>query len=523
MTQKLTTQELLKKHHFWIVLGVGAVLVPLGLWFYGVSNLKAMTETERRAREQWHSRVNSLRPAAHPNNKFTEIVLNVQNVNSGHVFDGWSMRYNAQKDLVEKWPSWLTADYQQQIRECIKEGKPIPSPIRQAYLNRIEEEFPKLLREKIAGNLRRPVQDQSSDMQPGRQTSGAAAAPGAPGRRSSGRFEGLVAWDAGERQRLANKLGGSWTTPPTHEQMIYTQETLNIYEALIEHIINKANMDEQGRIAPEHHQATIKKIQALLIGRDAEPLPIMGGAAATVDSPDASADPSSGGEQQSQILSGSRSGNRMTEDSPPDGKLRFVDANGKPVPDQKAAPPFAEFRMLPVTMQLVMDHRRIPELLALCANSPLPLEVRQVNVRSVRGDGSPTGGSGRQSMSGGDASMGPRRPSTTPTTSQLDAEVELGPTDMMVEIRGVIYLFNAPDRALIGTGTAGDEADGEAVPPEGEILDGPTPEGPSPAGEAPAGPSPEPATPAPQQPAPGGPAPDGSPPADQPAEPAGIN
>lgn len=51
MTQKLTTQELLKKHHFWIVLGVGGVLLPLGLWFYGVSNVKAMTDTERNARE----------------------------------------------------------------------------------------------------------------------------------------------------------------------------------------------------------------------------------------------------------------------------------------------------------------------------------------------------------------------------------------------------------------------------------------------------------------------------------------
>ena len=477
MTQKLSTQELLKKHHFWIVLGVGGVLLPLGLWFYGVSNLKAMTDTERSAREQWHNRVNSLRPAAHPNGEFTKVVLEVQNVNSGHVFDGWSARYDAQKDLIEKWPSWLTADYQQHIRDCLKNNKPFSDSVRQAYLNRIKEEFPNLYK-KIAGGLREPVQDEV-DMSTQNRPRGSLGSPMGGQRNTGGRYSGLLAWDAAERMRLQNKLGGSWTTPPSTEEMIYTQETLNIYEVLIEEILNKANQDEEGRTAPEHHQATIKKIQALLIGRDAEPLPVMGGgSAAAAEGMDPSGD--AGGESapvaQEPVGRGDRS-NRGTNEAPPDGKFRFVDANGRPVPDQKAAPPFAEFRMLPVTMQLVMDHRRIPELLALCANSPLPLEVRQVNVTSVRGNPGSNPGSQQQQSSGFGGGSGARRPDASGGASQLDAEVELGPTDMMVEIRGLIYLFNPPDRALIGTGTAAAEGEGDTTTAEGEVPGTPPADG----------------------------------------------
>lgn len=477
MTQKLTTQELLKKHHFWIVLGVGGVLLPLGLWFYGVSNVKAMTDTERNAREQWHSRINSLRPEAHPNGEFTSIVLDVHKVNSNHVLDGWTKRYNAQKHLVDKWPSWLTPDYQEQIRKCIKENKPIPDSIRQAYLNRIKEEFPNLYK-KIAGGLREPVQDEVVDMQPGGNRPRPSLQSGGQQRGNpGGRYSGLLAWEPAERARLQSKLGGSWTTPPDSEQMIYTQETLNIYEVLIEEILNKANQDEEGRTAPEHHQATIKKIQALLIGKDAEPLPILGTGAASADGMDASGD--AGGEAAAAVESSPARGGRFgtgADDTPPDGKFRFVDANGRPVPDQKLAPPFAEFRMLPITMKLVMDHRKIPELLALCANSPLPLEVRQVNVSSVRGN--PGSSQSNQPQQTGFGQ--PRRPDPSGGASQLDAEVELGPTDMLVEIRGLIYLFNPPDKNVIGTGTAGTEAEADGAAPAADTpAEGATGEAPA--------------------------------------------
>jgi len=488
VTQKLTTQELLKKHHFWIVLGVGGVLLPLGLWFYGVSNVKAMTDTERNAREQWHSRVNGLRPEAHPNNSFTEIVIGVKDENRDYVLKGWTKRYDAQKHLVEKWPSWLNADYQAVIRDCIKNNKPFPDSVRLAYLNRIKEEFPNLYK-KIAGGLREPVQDENVDMQSGtNRPRGFGGAPGSQRNTTGGRYSGLLAWEPTERARLQNKLGGSWTTPPDTEQMIYTQETLNIYEVLIEEIINKANQDEQGRTAPEHHQATIKKIQALLVGNDAEPLPIMSGAAATaegMDGGDGSVDGASV-PAQATLRNNRGPGGSNANEAPPDGKYRFVDAHGRPVPDQKAAPPFAEFRMLPVTMKLVMDHRKIPELLALCANSPLPLEVRQVNVSSVRG--APGSSQTNQPQTTSFAQPSGRGPSAgSASASQLDAEVELGPTDMLVEIRGLIYLFNPPDPNLIGTGTAGTEDETGAVQPAEGTTEESTGEG------QPAAPAPTPA------------------------------
>lgn len=445
----------MKKHHFWIVLGVAGVLLPLGLWFYGVSNVRGMTETERGAREQMHSRVAGVRPANHLNDKFKDVVDGVQKVNSQHVYNGWEMRYNAQKTLVDTWPDWLPANYIDQIETAIKEGKEIPASVRQAYLNRIREEFPRVY-ESIKGGLRTPA------------TPGGGSDPGPMGTPlrtgnvegrgpTGGAYSGLLAWSPDERGTLEQKLGGGWSTPPTHDQMIYTQETLNIYRALIENILNPLNAE-----ASEHHQANIKKIQSLQVGADAEPLPVTAAKpVAEGATPDESGEvPAQGGQ------TGAARGERAVSENglnAPDGKLRFVDAFGYPVVDQKLSPPFAEFRMLPVSMSLVMDHRKIPDLLALCANSPLPLEVRQVNVTAVGGVGVVSAGAHRDesvSMIGGNRQSG--RDTASANRTQLDAEVELGSHDMVVEIRGLIYLFNRPDQKLIGTGTAA-AGDGEAT------------------------------------------------------------
>src|SRR5207244_550566 len=60
-------------------------------------------------------------------------------------------------------------------------------------------------------------------------------------------------------------------------------------------------------------------------------------------------------------------GNRRGDSgpTPPDGRYRYVDDDGLAIADPKAQP-YAEFRMLPVIMRFVMDHRRLPEVLANC-------------------------------------------------------------------------------------------------------------------------------------------------------------
>ena len=64
---------------------------------------------------------------------------------------------------------------------------------------------------------------------------------------------------------------------------------------------------------------------------------------------------------------------------------RYVDDKGQPLPASDpeypyVKQPFAEFKMMPIRMSLVMDERRLPKLLVECGNSNMPIEVRRVRV-----------------------------------------------------------------------------------------------------------------------------------------------
>ena len=177
--------------------------------------------------------------------------------------------------------------------------------------------------------------------------------------------------------------------------------------------------------------------------------------------------------------------------------LRYVDAKGNPL-GYSAPEPFAEFKIMPFEMHLLMDQRKIPDFLASCANSPIPVEVRQVGIVSMEqpvtspngggGIGGGEGGMPRGNMMGGNRMMPPggrmmgegggmpgpmnRQPRPNPRGGEggggagndLGTVVEMRPEDLRVEVRGVIYIFNKPDRAKVGQ--AAPAPDAAAAPVE---------------------------------------------------------
>ena len=232
---------------------------------------------------------------------------------------------------------------------------------------------------------------------------------------------------------------------------------------------------------------------------------------------------------------------------------RYVDAKAQPLPGN--SPQLSgEFKMMPVRMYLVMDHRRLPNLLANCANSSMPVEVLSVNVSTPGGGGQgvesqgpgraygpggssddvprggspyptgpggmpgsgpssglpgPTGGAGYSGRTGvspypssGGATGYPGAMSSSysgsPTgasgTSTGNAQpVATGPYDVIAEIQGIIFIFNPPplDKTKLLPGSA---TEGSPVPPV-SVPSQPTP-APSPAPPA-AGTPPAAAEPAP--------------------------
>jgi len=213
---------------------------------------------------------------------------------------------------------------------------------------------------------------------------------------------------------------------------------------------------------------------------------------------------------------------------------RYVDKNDRPLPAGRPHP-FAEFKMMPVCMKLVVDQRRIPDLLAECANCSMPVLVRRVTLCPE--NSKPSNLNRAQQTTAGMFSFGGQNEGeeesgdTQPEESSdsqlgggmgaLSARIPgMGRNDVNVEIQGIVYIFNPPDMKKLGTGSEGATA-GAAQPPSPPPAESPEkPEGaPAPAASEPSpGPAPAP-QPAAEPPAPAGaptapgPAPSGSPPA----------
>jgi hypothetical protein len=372
-------------------------------------------------------------------------------------------------------------------------------------------------------------------------------------------FEGLVEWPLSEREYLEAKFGKSpaWQRSTSTAQVIYTHESMNVYAMLLNYVVAKTNGDQT-----EHQLLAIKQIKTIRLGEDCQmptrgmatdgtstnpstgstspPMPTQG---ATPYPPSSSGNPRSdsgypgggqgatnpttpfavgtlggGGSGSSSNRSGfqgTSSGGAATETAgpqPPDGTYRYVDDEGYAIADP-AQQPYAEFRMLPVIMRFVMDQRRLPEVLANCVDSPLPIEVKQWNMRdptaaerdvNAPGAGPTRGGvttegsksypgTGSKSPYPGAGSKSPYPSGSSPGVRPMGAggaapageafggEVELGPYDMEIEIKGIIYIYNPPDPTKVGTGVAGA---GQSPPPDGKQPADPAAKVVDPAGKA---------------------------------------
>ena len=142
-------------------------------------------------------------------------------------------------------------------------------------------------------------------------------------------------------------------------------------------------------------------------------------------------------------------------------KDRYVDDKGIPL-DAEAKQPYAEFKMMPISMKLHMDQRKISNLLVECVNRSMPIEVRRVRIRPGEGEIlDPTVASGTPAAAVKD-SYGRTAPSgrTSTRSTGIGAgadEAEAGAYDIAVEIQGIIYIYNKPDHNTLGTGTAAEK------------------------------------------------------------------
>lgn len=399
MDQVKVILSYLQKYHFWILCGVAVVASLVG-WTMARSSLSADYDKGKAAVGGKLSQLQQIASAENPPNaSWAEELKKFTDEQRKIVEDAWYSVYDEQQKALG-WPDVMGDQFKQWI--AANPDKDIPDEWRDKYQNyAIKEEFPKLLA--IVG----------------------AAAHDAP-KADAGQFK--VVWDASNQQDVQKSL--AMPTRPNSARVRLAQEDLWVYAALLRIIA------ETNKTAP--YTPWIKKIQQLKIGVDAAKLFEDGMASGHIDLAQTAGGDAAGAEAAPTYAEPAGEGVEAALD---DG--RYVDEAGKKQAGGTAQG--QQFKRMPVYLSIEMDQRKINELLTACANYPLPVEVRQFRINPEKGKSNTGQPAGQRGAPAGAAGPG---------------QAEKDPLDVEVEIHGIIYIYNPPDGAKLGTPEEGSGNDG---------------------------------------------------------------
>jgi hypothetical protein len=514
MDQLKAAMAWLAKYHFWVLSGL-AVLVGLVVWFLAVGDLEARYNSRKQKLDGDFQTMQGIQgEQQHPNDRVIQAAQAKHEELKKKVFDAWQILHKQQEDK-NPWPDVLGQDFINFIKSQPPDAEILPR-LREVYQNFIIQRFPRLL-ELI--DVRRP--------KPGTKATEKTATAEAHGGESEAKatdFTGMVFWDEANLKGIQEPY--KWGTLPSTLQVRMAQEDLWVYEALLRII---KNTNEGVR---DYFKAPVRRIEAVEIAQAAAAsFGRVGSASANFGSGEEAA---GGGGAEGQPAAEPSAAPSGDPNAPAPGAVdqgggaaldnisrnlldrRYVDDKGKPL-TAGSPHPYPEFKMMPIRLKLVMNQMQIPKLLAQCANSNMPVEVRQVRIRpddSGRApsavaepsaapapgagggaEGAPVGGApvgAPDAAARGGSSEGPRGSDETGQSLYVP-----------VEVLGIIYIYNPPDQAkLRPAAQPGEAAAGAAAPaPAGaEPAAGAAPAAaPPPGGAAPApaaGAAPAPAAPA---------------------------
>lgn len=549
---------LLKKHYFWVLIGV-VVVVPVVVWFLATADLRSRFTARQEAIKKRFDELQAIvSNSQHPNDKTIAYVRGLLGSSDlpqtlkGKVFTAWELLYREQKEKNQL-PGMLGEGFKSEFESLGPNKKELPAEFLELYQSFIDRHLP-TLREIVRWRHPKDESGAGGVGPGGRTTMARPPSPfGRPTGEAGGNVEtvemvGVVDWDPASWERILAHF--NWSVRPTTHQVVLAQEDLWVYEALLR-VIARTN---EG--ATDQHQAAVKRIANLNIGRDAAAAFLAaatGGSGGTEAAASPSAVAMPGGDVSGPIAT---PGGTVATPSGTAGaaadttaleaallNYRYVDDKGVPLAAD-AEPPYAEFKMMPIQMELVVDQRKISRLLVECANSSMPIQI--LSVRTRPGEGRPLNlaaasgeASGMTAALGGEGAIAPPGHgggfggfggfgaglhrggegggSTGATTDPTDPTLYW---DIPIELKGIIYIYNPPDKSKLGTGSAGRESEPASDKPETPAQGGTTtpPETPPAAPAQPPMESP-PAAPATPPNNGGTPGPDGTPGATGPATP----
>jgi len=401
-----------QKHHFWL-LCVVAVIAGL----FGWTKARSKLSTEFTANKGTVSgKFEALRGIQNdpnpPNNTWAEQISTLTKQEQTEVAAAWKTVYDAQQKVLA-WPAVMPDAFKNWIKTAPPDADIFPGWIQVYQTEVIKTEFPKLARIVDAA----PLVEVDA-----RAPAGGAAAPAADPAAPKPTYK--VDWENQEKLKKSLDMSGARASSFAVRMR---QEDLWVLESVLK-VLAKTNEGAQ-------YSSRVKRIEDLSIGADTAAAFAKGMQPGHIDRLSAAGE---GGGEAAMVDSGGAMGGEEGAEVQPD-ENRYVDAEGKPM--ASGAWKEQQFKRMPVHLRLVMDQREITRLLAACANSPLPIEVRQLRINpGAESSGSPA----KKADAGADG----------PTATAADVY------DVVVEISGIIYIFNPPDPARLGAGGEGTQAAG---------------------------------------------------------------
>lgn len=453
MDDLLKFGAILKKYHFWILVAL-VVTLSAGLWAKASADLVEQAESRKKALEATNKSLKEITSQSNPSNK--EVVDAFKEADEklkGDVTRAWKFLYSEQK-AKNPWPK-LNEPFFQYMNTLDMDGDRTPELLlihRETYGNYVHQQIVPTLSAIID---RRRFKVPPATGLPSAAAPTAAALRGLRGRpvatpavggQAPPEWEGKVIWDGADQ--LINDY--TWRDRvPSNVEVRLAQEDFWVYQALLR-IIAETN---EG--VTDYSNAVVKRIENLNIGKKASAAFTSNqtsGPTTTFRTPKDDEDTPA---QPTTVVT--PDGVRRTQEELNMLALRYLDQNHQPLP-AGALGPYPQFNMMPVQMTLIMDQRKIPELLAACGNSKMPVEVDRVTITTLQAlpqtttgpvqsgpnTSRPQGLGGQFRNPDSDDDSGGGGGTWGPTGNTADKDKDLGDDFVKVEVRGLIYIFKSP-------------------------------------------------------------------------------
>jgi hypothetical protein len=408
-----------KRHQFWILCGVVAV-VGLVSWWLATRSLADTYAKSKAKIDGEYGKIGSVRQIdPHPNDDWEKQLREIVEKDRKEVENAWKQLYNLQKSKVYVWPADVLGQEFVDEVEALRPGEELGDDKLDIYHNSVLKQF-----EKLAKLVDAEYEDPSQGSVFGRERQPVITQPLSAAQRK------VIWYDQATVQKPYD-----WAERPTTKQVLYAQEEIWVLTAICE-AIQAANAGSSGA-----HDAAVQIIEEMAVGYlaaedypngEKEPGRVMrlkaplasssgggygyggppsgggigaeggaeggggGGRLARPPRPDISA---SGGVQTGygSTTAGSPGGPgggagdataAPTESADYLNEWRYVDGKSKPLTAAElATPPFHEYRLMPWKVRMMVDQRKWDDLLVAFRNTVLPLSIRQVRVNPDTGPG----------------------------------------------------------------------------------------------------------------------------------------